>query len=188
MSEEGDDLGYLGEGAEGQDGALSVVGRMSRRLEGAQGGVGDLEDGGGEGRGQQSHVHLGGAWTHEYASGLSARMGYLVGEHVRGRGWLTSGPALEPRHGEFPERCNGHGRAVILVGRVPDLVHAQRGLLEAAEEAVSNAGGQRGVVASGVATGAGTGARAPAVRIVGETIRQGLVDAVGESLVPRRGG
>lgn len=125
MSEEGDDLGYLGESAEGQDSALSVVGRMSRRLEGAQGGVGDFEDGGGKGRGEQSRVHLGGAWTYEYASGLSARMGYLVCEHVRCRVWLTRGPTLEARRGEFLERCDGHCRTVIFVWCVPDLLYAQ---------------------------------------------------------------
>ena len=56
MSEKGDDLRDFGEGAEGHDGALFIVGRMSRRLESAQGGVGDLEDGGGEGRNQRSYV------------------------------------------------------------------------------------------------------------------------------------
>ena len=179
MGEEGDDLRYLGEGTEGENGALSVVGRMSSGLQGAQGGVGDLENGGSEGGGQESHVHLGGAWTHEDASCLSARLGDQVGEHVHGRGWLIGGPALEPRRGEFPQRCDGHGRAVILIGRVPSLVYAQRRLLEAAEESVSNAGGQRRVVASSVATGA---------RIVGETFCQGLMEGVGETLVAGCGG
>ena len=185
MSEKGDDLRYFGEAAEGGDGALFIVGRMSRRLEGAQGGAGDLEDGGGEGRDQQSHVQLGGARTHEYASGLSAGLGYLVGEHVRLRRWLTREWALEPRPGEFPKRLDSHSRAVIFVGRVLDLVNAERRLIEAAEEAVSNTRGQRGVVASGAGTSAGTGVHAPAVRVLGEKIQHPLVVEFWEFLVPR---